>query len=336
MALSRVAAVALIAGLGMIASAQCRGGSEATTADNHRKQPTAACGDNTTATAASHRRKGWHEAQRAGTIVDVAARAGSFSTLLAAAEAAGLAETLAGDGPFTVFAPTDEAFAALPHGTVQTLLKPENRELLRAILLYHVVAGEVGSDSVVKVNSAQTAGGQRVDVDVREGAVFIDEARVVTADVEASNGVIHVIDKVLMPATEDVIATAAEAGGFETLASALEAAGFVESLQGEGPYTVFAPTDEAFASLPRGTVQSLLRAENREKLQAVLRYHVIAGRVYADDAVEAGVATTRQGGDVRVRIKDGRLMVNDAGVVASDIETSNGVIHVIDRVLMPE
>lgn len=132
-----------------------------------------------------------------GTIVDVAASAGQFETLLAAAREAGLAETLSGEGPFTVFAPTDAAFAALPEGTVESLLGAT--EKLRAVLTYHVVAGRVTSEQVVKLDRAGTVNGAEVRIEVRDGQVWVNDARVVRPDVEASNGVIHVIDSVLLP-----------------------------------------------------------------------------------------------------------------------------------------
>ena len=131
-------------------------------------------------------------------IVDTAADAGNFTTLLAAAEAAGLVETLKGEGPFTVFAPTDEAFAALPEGTVDDLLKPENQEKLAGILTYHVVPGKVMSTDLTDDMEAETVQGTTVMIDLDNG-VMVDDATVVTADIEASNGVIHVIDKVIMP-----------------------------------------------------------------------------------------------------------------------------------------
>ncbi|MEM7490012.1 MAG: fasciclin domain-containing protein [Pseudomonadota bacterium] len=132
-------------------------------------------------------------------IVDTAAAAGSFETLLAAAEAAGLVDTLKGEGPFTVFAPTDEAFAALPEGTVESLLEPENQEQLTNILLYHVVPGRVMSTDLTDDSEATTAlEGQTLTVDLDDG-VSIEDATVVTADIEASNGVIHVIDSVILP-----------------------------------------------------------------------------------------------------------------------------------------
>jgi len=132
-------------------------------------------------------------------IVDTAVAAGSFKTLVAAIQAAGLAETLKGKGPFTVFAPTDEAFNKLPAGTVETLLKPENKEKLKSILLYHVVAGDVTAAKVVKMSSAKTLDGQDLNVMVNDGTVMINDAKVIQADVMASNGVIHVIDTVLIP-----------------------------------------------------------------------------------------------------------------------------------------
>ena len=132
-------------------------------------------------------------------IVDTAIAAGNFKTLAAALQAAGLAETLKGKGPFTVFAPTDEAFNKLPAGTVDSLLKPENKDKLKANLLYHVVSGEVGSSQVVKLSSAKTLEGKDVTFSVDNGSVTIDNAKVITPDVKASNGVIHVIDTVLIP-----------------------------------------------------------------------------------------------------------------------------------------
>ena len=131
-------------------------------------------------------------------IVDTAMEAGSFSTLLAAAEAAGLVETLKGDGPFTVFAPTDEAFAALPAGTVEDLLKPENIDTLTAILTYHVVPGKVMSGDLSDDMMAATVQGSEVMIDLDNG-VMVQDATVVAADIETSNGVIHVIDKVILP-----------------------------------------------------------------------------------------------------------------------------------------
>ncbi|SDN72421.1 Uncaracterized surface protein containing fasciclin (FAS1) repeats [Halomonas shengliensis] len=135
---------------------------------------------------------------------------------------------------------------------------------------------------------------------------------------------------------KDIVDTAVEAGQFETLVAAVQAAGLVETLKGEGPFTVFAPTDEAFAALPEGTVESLLEEENRDQLQSILTYHVVSGKIMAEDAMAADSATTLQGQDLTITTMDGSVMIDDATVIQADIETSNGVIHVIDSVLMPE
>jgi len=132
-------------------------------------------------------------------IVDTAISAGSFDTLVAAVKAADLVETLKGKGPLTVFAPTDEAFAKLPKGTLEDLLKPENKEKLKAILTYHVVAGNVTAAKVVKMKHAKTVNGEDLDINVNKGKVMIDNANVTKTDIMASNGVIHVIDTVVMP-----------------------------------------------------------------------------------------------------------------------------------------
>ncbi|MBH8580046.1 fasciclin domain-containing protein [Bisbaumannia pacifica] len=136
--------------------------------------------------------------------------------------------------------------------------------------------------------------------------------------------------------SKDIVDTAVEAGQFQTLVAAVEAAGLVETLKGEGPFTVFAPTDEAFAALPEGTVESLLMEENREQLQSILTYHVVPGSVMAEQAMSLDSATTVQGQELTITTGDGTLMIDEASVIQADIEASNGVIHVIDAVLMPE
>lgn len=272
----------------------------------------------------------------ASDIVDTAVGAGSFNTLVAAVKAAGLVETLKGPGPFTVFAPSDEAFAKLPKGTVETLLKPENKDKLVALLTYHVVAGKVMAADVVKLTGATTVQGQKVDIAVKDGKVKVDGATVVTTDIETSNGVIHVIDSVIMPADKDIVDTAVGAGSFKTLVAAVKAAGLVDTLKGKGPFTVFAPTDAAFAKLPEGTIATLLKPENKDKLVAILTYHVVAGKVMASDVVKVTSAKTVNGKSATVKVSDAGVMIDGAKVVATDIETSNGVIHVIDSVILPE
>ena len=135
--------------------------------------------------------------------------------------------------------------------------------------------------------------------------------------------------------TKDIVDTAVAAGSFKTLAAVLKAGELIDALKSQGPFTVFAPTDEAFAKLPAGTVETLLKPENREKLVAVLKYHVVAGKVTSDQVVKLQKATTLNGKDVRIDAVSG-VKVNDATVVKADIQASNGVIHVIDRVLLPE
>lgn len=133
----------------------------------------------------------------------------------------------------------------------------------------------------------------------------------------------------------DIVATAIEAGQFKTLATALDAADLIETLQGEGPFTVFAPTDEAFARLPAGTVESLLEPENRDQLVAILTYHVVPGKVLAADVVKLDEATTVNGSDLAIKVADGSVRVNDATVVTADVLASNGVIHIVDTVILP-
>jgi uncharacterized surface protein with fasciclin (FAS1) repeats len=269
-------------------------------------------------------------------IVATATAAGDFKTLVAAVQAAGLVSALQGEGPFTVFAPNDAAFAKRPKGTLDELLKPENKAKLASILTYHVVAGKVMAKDAAKLTGATTLGGQRIDISATDGGVMIDGAKVLKTDIACSNGVIHVIDSVILPADKDIVATAKGAGTFETLLAAATAAGLVPALTGEGPLTVFAPTDEAFAKLPKGTVENLLKPENKEQLAKILKFHVVTGRVYGSDAAKAGKAATLAGPELRFEEKDGGLVVGTAKVVAANIDAKNGVIHVIDAVLLPE
>lgn len=271
--------------------------------------------------------------------VEVAEDAGVFNTLLAALDAAGLAETLRGPGPFTVFAPTDEAFAALPDGLLEALLA--DTDTLRAILLYHVVPAEVRSGEVVGLDSAPTVQGERIAIDVRGGSVFANQATVTGVDIDTSNGVIHIIDQVIVPPSinvakllaDDIVDTAIADGRFTTLVTAVQAAGLEATLRGPGPFTVFAPTDDAFAQLPAGTIPSLLA--DIPTLSDILLYHVVSGEVYAEGVVTLSSATTVNGQPVVVSVQDGNVFINDAQVVITDVQASNGVIHVIDSVILP-
>ncbi len=268
-------------------------------------------------------------------IVDTAVEAGKFKTLAAALGAAGLVDAVKGPGPFTVFAPSDEAFAKLPKGTVETLLKPENKEKLKAILTYHVVPGKVMAKDVLGVKGAKSLNGQRIDVKVDGGKVMVDGAQVVATDIACTNGVIHVIDSVILPSEDNIPTVATKAGKFNTLLAAAKAAGLVDALSGDKALTVFAPTDDAFAKLPKDTVATLLKPENKDKLKAILLFHVVEGRVYSEDALAAKSAATLQGSKVEIIVKDGAAYVNGAKILATDVDASNGVIHIIDSVILP-
>ena len=274
-------------------------------------------------------------AARAADIVDTAVGAGNFKTLAAALGAADLVETLKGDGPFTVFAPTDEAFEKLPAGTVAELLKLENKSALAGILTYHVVPGAFMAKQIVGLSGAKTVNGQRVAINVDGSNVTVDGAKVVTTDIKCDNGVIHVIDAVILPEDKTIPETAAAAGSFKTLLAAVGAAGLADTLGSKGPFTVFAPTDEAFGALPAGTIETLLKPENKQQLIEILTYHVVAGRVYSEDALAAKSAKTLQGTTIAIAATEAGASVNNAKLLTTDLNASNGVIHVIDRVLLP-
>ena len=283
-------------------------------------------------------------------IVDALEDCGQFKTLVAAVKAAGLVETLKGDGPFTVFAPNDHAFARLPKGTVENLLKPENKEQLKSILTFHVV-GDAKTSCSLRSGEITTVNGAHLKVKRWGNHLFLNNnyARVREADVRFSNGIVHVIDKVMLPPRKktvftstakerksmDIVDTAVAAGKFKTLAAALKAAGLIETLKSKGPFTVFAPTDEAFSKLPKGTVEELLKPENRDKLVNVLKYHVISGKVASAD-IKEGKAKTVSGKSVRLKLKNDGVMVNKAQVTKADVAANNGIIHVIDTVLIPK
>lgn len=279
-----------------------------------------------------------HSKDKQMDIVDIAVSSKMFKTLVAAVKAADLVEALKSEGPFTVFAPTDEAFSKLPKGTIDELLRPENREKLLSILTYHVVPGKVEASDVVKMKMAKTAQGESIKVSVKDGGVFLDgNTKVIKTDIVASNGIIHVVDSVLMPSMKkDIVDTAISTNMFNTLVAAVKAAGLVDTLKGNGPFTVLAPTDEAFQKLPKGTVENLLKPENKDLLVKILTYHVISGDVKKEQAVKLRNAKTLQGQKVKIRARKGMVRINNAKVVKADVEASNGTIHVIDTVLMPK
>ena len=280
-----------------------------------------------------------------GSIVDVARDAGSFSTLLTALEAAGLDATLADeDSDFTVFAPTDEAFEALPEGTLDTLLA--DTDLLTDVLLYHVITDSVvGSDTALSLagTTQLMANEAKLAITVRGDALYLNESIVINTDIEASNGVIHVIDAVLTPTAigepeGSIVDLALASPDLTTLVTALQAADLVSALADEDAlFTVFAPTDDAFAALGEDAIAALLA--DTDALTNVLLYHVVAGA--AVDSVDATalygeMVTMLNEADVTIDIRDGELYINDSKVIIKDIPATNGIIHVIDMVLIPE
>ena len=272
------------------------------------------------------------------TVVDIIVNSEVHNTLEAAVGAAGLVETLSGEGPFTVFAPTDAAFAALPAGTVEALLA--DIPALTNILLYHVLGAEVLSTQLSNGQVATTLQGSDVTVTINADGVFINNARVTIADIQADNGVVHVIDAVLLPPAATpatVVDIIVNSEVHNTLEAAVGAAGLVETLSGEGPFTVFAPTDAAFAALPAGTVEALLA--DIPALTNILLYHVLAGEFLSETVLSVGNLTfpvlTLQGTTVNVTVTDGKITVNNANVTVTDLIAENGVVHVIDAVLLP-
>lgn len=265
-------------------------------------------------------------------IVQTAQNAGNFTTLVAALQATGLDTVLTGTDRYTVLAPTDAAFAALPPGTVDFLLQPANLPTLASILLYHVVPGGTLSPEVVASDYLTTVNSQRVDVTVVGSSVKFDNANLQIADVLCSNGVIHVIDGVLQPNTTGIPATAQAAGGFETLLAALNAAGLQAALDADGPFTVFAPTNAAFAPLP---VNRLLLPVNIPRLQTILKYHVVPGRIFADQLTNGQTLSTLAGQTLAITVTGGNVFVNGNQIQVADVQAANGNIHVIDTVLLP-
>ncbi len=244
-----------------------------------------------------------------------------------------------GKGRWTVFAPTDAAFKKVPKATLTALGK--NPKLLKQVLLYHVVKGNVPAGKVVTLNgkSVRTASGSAVKVKVSGGKVFLNgSTRVTKTDIMASNGTIHVINKVLLPPakTQNIVKTAVAAGSFKTLASLLQKSGLAKTLQ-SGTWTVFAPTDAAFAKVPKATLTAL--GSNPALLKQVLLYHVVKGNVPAGKVVKLNGKSvgTVSGSKLNVRISGGKVFLDGSTrVTKTDIKASNGFIHVINKVLIPK
>jgi len=275
-----------------------------------------------------------------GTIVDIAVGDERFSTLVTALTAANLTEALSGPGPFTVFAPSDEVFAGLPAGLLDDLLADPSGALTD-VLLYHVASGSVTSGDLSDgMTFPSLLEGKNLTITIEpstpSNTVKVNDIPVVTADIIASNGVIHVIGGVLIPpAPLDIVDIAlADPENFSTLVTAVTAAKLVDTLKGDGPFTVFAPTNVAFGALPEGTIESLL-ADPEGDLKDILLYHVVAGNYNAASITDGLTLTTVLEEEIKFSIRDDGVYVNEAKVVIADVEASNGVIHVIDQVLIP-
>jgi uncharacterized surface protein with fasciclin (FAS1) repeats len=284
-------------------------------------------------------------------IMDIAAGDDRFDTLETAVKAANLADALAAPGNLTVFAPTDDAFAALPAELIDALLAdPEGA--LSQILLYHVVPGSLGSADVLATSSLETLQGNDLSVSLRDGKPYVNDSQIIITDIQAKNGIIHVIDAVLVPpvslpdtATEEMaddkssLPTIAEIaiadGRFDTLVAALSAAGLAETFLQPGDYTVFAPTDDAFAALPAGTVEALL-ADPEGMLTTILLYHVVGDELSQNQLATDNYVPTLEGRALTVN-RDGNNIsdISGAKLLITDIQASNGTIHVIDSVLIP-
>ncbi len=289
-----------------------------------------------------------------GTITDIVVATEGVSILKDIVVSLDLTDMLSSQWPYTVFAPTNEAFANLLKELDTTLKElSKDKELLKTIVQYHVLEGKVLAADVAKMkdgSSVKTVWGQEFVIYNQDG-VKINDSNVISTDIMASNGIVHLLDKVLLPPSvikmlsdneeskKTIVARAMDSGNFPTLIAAVKAAWLVDMLSDEGPYTVFAPTEEAFAALLAKldvTAEELLA--DTEMLKSVLAYHVLPGTYSAEDVMALEEATwfeTAQWTDITINPNDGTPMINESMLVDTDMFTSNGVIHVIDQVLVP-
>ncbi len=276
-----------------------------------------------------------------GDIVQTLFQDGRYRILLFALADTGLIEALRGPGPFTLFAPTDRAFEQLPRDVINELFRPENRPKLTKLLEFHAISGKaLTAAEIIAMNppfKLKMLNNVSTEITEKGGIIKINNATVIEADIQASNGVIHAIDEVLFPA--DVVQTAINDGRFKILVIALKAADLVQALEGPGPFTVFAPTDAAFGKLPPGTVTDLLKPENKPKLIRILTYHVVAGKALSSADILALKPPVKlemlNGLTTEVTVSGGNIKVNDATVIVANVIATNGIVHAIDTVLLP-
>ena len=265
------------------------------------------------------------------TVVDIIVNSPDHEELEDAVIAAELDDDLSGSGPFTVFAPTDDAFAALGQETINALFADPTGELAD-ILKYHVVGAEALSSSLSDGQMITTLNGDSIKVTIDQaGDVFIDDAKVTAADIQTDNGVVHVIDAVIVPeyTVVDVVVASAD---HTSLEAAVTEAGLAETLAGEGPFTVFAPTDDAFAALGQETINALF-ADPTGELADILKYHVVSGDVMAGDLSDGQIVEMLEGTDAFISLFDEMAYINQAEISMTDITTDNGIVHVIDAVI---
>ncbi|MCX6045649.1 MAG: fasciclin domain-containing protein [Chloroflexi bacterium] len=269
-------------------------------------------------------------------VADTLAAAGDFATLVTALQVANLSESLKGSDPVTIFAPTDQAFAALAPGLL------DNQDRLAEVLRYHIAATRVTSDSLTSGATVKTLLGNELKVSQEGKIIKVNDATIIATPIQATNGVIYVLDKVLLPPAK---ASAANSKAtisevlltderFSTLVDALKATGVYTELQGAGPFTLFAPEQDAFSNLPSPLVGSLFRGP--EVWTRVLNYHVISGKkLLAADFTDQQVEQTLEGSTLVFSKQGATTLVGEAKIIQTDIQASNGVIHVIDKVLVP-
>ena len=278
-------------------------------------------------------------------IVELAQSVPDLSTLVTAVVAGKLVTTLEAAGPFTVFAPTNEAFAALPNATLAHLLEPANIAELDSVLTYHVLPEAVQSKDLKPFQQVTTVQGASLAIVASGTKIFVNNAQVTAADNEASNGVVHIIDAVLIPPspaptpapvpTKNIVELAQSVLDLSTLVAAVVAGNLVDTLESAGPFTVFAPTNEAFAKVPKAELARLLDPANIKELDSVLTYHVLPEAVQSKDLKPFQFVKTVNGGSLSIFVDAGTVNVNNAKVTAADNEATNGVVHIIDAVLIP-
>jgi uncharacterized surface protein with fasciclin (FAS1) repeats len=280
-----------------------------------------------------------------GTITAQVSAGSNFTLLKSAVVKAGLATTLDGTGPFTVFAPTDDAFTA--SGVTSSVIGSLSADQLKAILLYHTLGAKVMAADVPAGPNAKvvTAGGDSVFVTKNSGGVFVNGVNVVTADIAASNGVIHTISKVLFPPAGNIVEVASADTTFSFLVAAVVKASSGSTnvaaiLSGGSILTVFAPTNNAFRAAGFATIDAV-KAADANTLTSILTYHVIPGRIFSSDLTNGAQPATANGGKVTIGLSGssatvkGNTNTSASNIIAANIMAKNGVIHVIDRVLLP-